>query len=213
MVSILAIGAHPDDIEFGCSATLMRHKKHGCKIHLLVLTKGEASGDPKIREEECRKSAEFIGVERLFFGGMEDTKIKNDVKTIMVIERIIDQVQPNIIYSHSYNAIHQDHRNTAYSTLSAGRRCKKILMYESPRTLKDFSPQVYVDIEEEFEQKKKILIFFSSQSNKEWGVNRSKSIFAFEGLAAYRGYQAGVRWAEAFEVGKLVIDNKEVVFY
>ena len=211
MVNVLAIGAHPDDIELGCSATILRYKKTGAKIFLLVLTKGEASGDPEIREKECRKSAELMGADDIFFGGLEDTKIDAGVKTIMTIERIIEQIKPDVIYTHDYKDTHQDHRNSAYATLSAGRRSKKIFMYESPTTLRDFFPQVYIDIEDEFEEKKKIMRLFSSQSSKEWWAIGDRAAMAIEGLAAYRGFQAGLKVAEAFEVGKLVISKDETI--
>ena len=213
MVTVLAIGAHPDDISLGCSATLLKHKKNGAKIYILVLSKGEASGDAEIREKESRRSAELIGAESIFFGGLEDTKIDDSIKTIMAIERIIDQVNPDIIYTHTYKDTHQDHRGTAYATLSAGRRCKKIFMYESPTTFKEFSPQLYVDIEKDFEQKKEITRSFSSQSNKEWWARANRAAMALEGLAAYRGFQAGVGVAEAFEVGKLVITANEMIYH
>lgn len=212
MVTVLAIGAHPDDIEIGCSATLLKHKRNGAKIYLLVLTKGEASGDPEIREKECRRAAELIGAERIIFGELEDTKIDDGIKTILTIEKMIHQVNPDIIYTHTLKDTHQDHRNTAFATLSAGRRCKKIFMYESPRTFREFSPQLYIDVDEEFQQKKKILSLFSSQSEKEWWAIGPKATLALEGLALFRGFQAGVQWAEAFEVSKMVISNKELFF-
>ncbi|MFX0142072.1 MAG: PIG-L deacetylase family protein, partial [Candidatus Hodarchaeota archaeon] len=54
MATILAIGAHPDDVELGCSGTLIRHRKDGNRVYILVLSKGEASGDPSERESECK---------------------------------------------------------------------------------------------------------------------------------------------------------------
>jgi len=86
-------------------------------------------------------------------------------------------------------------------------------MYESPMTFRDFSPQVFVDISEVFEQKKKILRAFSSQSRKEWWSIGHRAAMAIEGLASYRGFQAGVEVAEAFEVGRLVITKDEVTFH
>jgi len=142
---------------------------------------------------------------------LEDTKVNDDVKTIMTIESIIDQVNPDIIYTHTYKDTHQDHRGASYATLSAGRRCKKIFMYESPRTLREFSPQVYVDVEKEFEKKKEILHLFSSQTEREWWAIGPRAALAVEGLAAYRGFQAGLTVAEAFEVGKLVITEDESI--
>ncbi len=216
MVSILAIGAHPDDIELGCSATLLKHRKFGDEIYLLVLSRGEASGDPEIREKECRNAAKLMGAEKIIFGGLEDTKILDDVKTIMVIEKVINELNPGLIYTHSYKDTHQDHRSTSYATLSAGRRSKKILMYESPTTFGDFQPQLFVDIKDEFEKKKEIMRVYFSQSDKHWwttGQNmRERAPRAVEGLAFYRGFQAGVEVAEAFEVGKLVLMAEEQMF-
>lgn len=215
MVSILAIGAHPDDIELGCSATLLKHGKFGNKINLLVLSRGEASGDPEIREGECRNAAKLMGAEKIIFGGLEDTKIHDGVETIMVIEKAINELNPDIIYTHSYKDTHQDHRNVSYATLSAGRRSKKILMYESPTTFGDFQPQLFVDIKDEFEEKKEIMRVYFSQSEKHWfsaGTRRERAPRAVEGLAAYRGFQAGLEVAEAFEVGKLVLMADEQLF-
>jgi len=151
----------------------------------------------------------MMGADGFYFGGMEDTKISDDVRTIMTIEKIINRIKPDIIYTHTYKDTHQDHRNTGYATLSAGRRCKKIFLYESPTTFNEFSPKVFVDIREEFEKKKEIMRVFSSQSKKEWWAIGDKAAMAIEGLAAYRGFQAGVEVAEAFEVGKLVISGNE----
>lgn len=209
---VLAIGARPDDIELGCSGTLLRHVNNKDKIYLLILTKGEASGDPDIRTEECYKSAEILCAEKIFFGGLSDTKIKDDVCTINVIENIIDQTKPDIIYSHSYKDTHQDHRNTSYATLSAGRRVKKILMYESPTSFIEFSPHVYIDIKESFEEKKNILRIFSSQSDKSWWSMGNKANMAIEGLAFYRGFQVGMEVAEAFEVARFAINHNEKIF-
>ena len=52
MIRLLAIGAHPDDIELGCAGTLLKYKSTGALLYLLVITKGEASGDPKVRVQE-----------------------------------------------------------------------------------------------------------------------------------------------------------------
>ena len=89
-------------------------------------------------------------------------------------------------------------------------------MYESPTTIGDFQPQLFVDIEEEFEKKKEIMRVYFSQSEKSWWsigrLRRERAPRAVEGLAAYRGFQAGVEVAEAFEVGKLVLMAGEQLF-
>jgi LmbE family N-acetylglucosaminyl deacetylase len=201
MVSVLAVGAHPDDIEAGCAGTLALLKSNGAKVYLLVLTRGEASGNPRVKESACRRSAKLLRVDCLFFGGLEDTKISDGIETISVIEKTVDEVNPDMVYTHTFKDTHQDHRNTAYATLSAARRCKRILMYETPNTLKEFFPQVFTDIEETFEVKKKALQLFGHESERFWLAAK-----AIEGLAVFRGFQAGVRVAEAFEVGRFVLE-------
>ena len=213
MVNVLAIGSHPDDIELGCSATLSRLKNEGCKLYLLVLTKGEASGDSQIREKECEQSAELLGVEKLFFGGLRDTRITDGIETIRVMDKVIEEVEPHMIYTHSTKDTHQDHRYTAYASLSAGRRVKKIYMYESPRAFREFVPHVYVEVNDEIKVKSKLISLFPSQHSKEWWAIGPKTLHAWEGLASYRGFQAGVQWAEAFEVGRLVISKGESVHH
>lgn len=202
---VLAVGAHPDDTELGCAGALALHKLNGDRVYLLVLTKGEASGDSEVRERECRMAAEILGVDSLFFGGLEDTKVHDGRETIDIIEKIIDKVKPDIIYAPTPKDTHQDHRNTGYATMSAGRRCKMILLYEGASTQSNFFPQVFVDIKKTFELKKKATRIFGSQINNHRG-GYSSAVKGVEGLAKYRGYQAGVDVAEAFEVGRFIFE-------
>lgn len=202
---VLAVGAHPDDIELGCAGTLALHKSNGDKVYLLVLTKGESSGDIEVREKECRRAAEILGVDGLFFGGLQDTRVHDGRKTIDVIEKIIDEVEPDIVYAPTSKDTHQDHRNTGHATLSAGRRCKMILLYEGASTQRDFFPQVFVDIGKTFELKKKVIRAFGSQLNNHRG-GYGLAVKGNEGLAKLRGYQAGLEVAEAFEVGRFIFE-------
>jgi LmbE family N-acetylglucosaminyl deacetylase len=215
---ILAIGAHPDDIELGCGATLALFKSKGHEVYLLVLTKGEASGNPAVRERECEQSARAIGVDRLFFGNLQDTRVTDGFDTIMEIERFVNQISPDIVFTHSYKDSHQDHRNAGMASLSAVRNSKKVLLYESPAALRDFCPQLFVDVTSTFHIKVKALEAFGSQASKVYfkgnGFNHEASKFphvsnAAEGLARFRGFQAGVELAEAFEVGKLLLEIEE----
>jgi len=203
--AILAVGAHPDDIELGCAGTLILHKMKGDRVYLLILTKGEASGDAEVRENECRRAAEILNVDRLFFGDLKDTRVGDGRETIDVIEKVVDEVKPDIIYAPACKDTHQDHRNTGHAAMSAGRRCKMMLLYEGASTQRDFCPQVFVDIKQSFETKLKATRVFGSQLNSHNG-GYAKAVKAIEGLAKYRGYQAGVEVAEAFEVGKFIFE-------
>jgi len=202
---VLAVGAHPDDIELGCGGALALHKLRGDKVYLLVVTRGEASGDGGVRERECKESAGVLGVDGLSFGGIEDTKIDDGRATIDVIEKVVDEVKPDIVYAPACEDTHQDHRNVGRATLSACRRCRVILMYEGASTQRDFTPQVFVDLANVFELKMKMVKLFGSQVNNHNGIYRT-AVKAIEGLAKFRGYQAGVEVAEAFEVGKFIFE-------
>jgi LmbE family N-acetylglucosaminyl deacetylase len=89
--------------------------------------------------------------------------------------------------------------------MSACRRVRVILLYEGASTQRDFYPQVFVDIKQSFETKLKATQVFGSQLNSQNG-GYAKAVKAIEGLAKYRGYQAGVEVAEAFEVGKFIFE-------
>jgi LmbE family N-acetylglucosaminyl deacetylase len=118
----------------------------------------------------------------------------------MKIEHIVNQVRPNRIYTHNIDDIHQDHRNVAKATISASRKSSGILCYETPKSTV-FSPQYFVDISDVIDVKTEAIRCFVSQSNKEY-----MKINAIKGLASYRGYIVGVKYAEAFSVVRL-FDN------
>jgi LmbE family N-acetylglucosaminyl deacetylase len=204
MLAVVAVGAHPDDIELGCGGTLALHKMCGHKVYLLVLTSGEASGDPSIREEECRKSADILRADGLVFGGLQDTFVHDGRETINIIEDLILKTEPDVIYCPAIKDTHQDHRNAGLASLAAGRRCKRILLYEGASTQRDFCPQVFVDIDKTFEVKLKAVSSFGSQLIN--GGSYSRATKSVEGLAKVRGFQAGLNLAEAFEVGKFMLE-------
>jgi LmbE family N-acetylglucosaminyl deacetylase len=218
-LKILALGAHPDDVELGCGATLASFEREGHETYVLVLTRGEASGDPILRENECKRSCSQLSVKKLFFGNLQDTKITDGVETVMEIENVIKNIEPDIVFSHSSKDGHQDHRNAGLACLSAARTTKRVLLYESPAALREFCPQVFVDVTSTFPAKLEALKEYGSQTSKVFFKGNShvdeSSKFpvvsnAVEGLARFRGFQAGVSLAEAFEVGKYIMDIPSV---
>ena len=220
-MKILAIGAHPDDIELGCGATLALFKEKGHQVYMLILTKGERSGDPKVRVNECKRAARTLGVDKLMFGSLKDTQITDGPETILEIENVINLLKPDIVFAHSFKDGHQDHRNAGMASLSAARYSKKVLLYESPAALREFCPQLFVDVGSTFGIKLRALKAFGSQADKVYfnhngngNGNHSRmsssrlpqASYAAGGLAQFRGYQAGVELAEAFEVGKFLLE-------
>jgi LmbE family N-acetylglucosaminyl deacetylase len=215
-LKVLAIGAHPDDAEIGCGASLKLFKDMGHEVYVLVLTKGEASGDPIIREKQCELAGKELDVDKVYFGNLEDTKISDGIETIIEIEKVVEVVQPDVIFTHGYKDQHQDHRNASMATLSAARNVNKILLYESPAAFRDFCPQVFIDAYLTFNAKLQALEAYGATMKKVYFRGNHENTMpdearhfphianAVEGLARYRGFQAGLTLAEAFEVGKFV---------
>jgi LmbE family N-acetylglucosaminyl deacetylase len=197
-MNVIAIGSHPDDIEYGCAGTLMKHIKRGDEVHIIVMSRGGMSGDPEIRDKEARQSAESMGA-RIHVFDYPDTKIPQNHDVIGDIEGIINQVKPDRIYCHSVKDTHQDHRNVAYATLAAARNIPEILFYESPSLYLDFNPNYYVDIDEFMERKLSMLNLFATQNGKDY-----MKIDALKGLAKFRGLAAKIKHAEAFEVFRVL---------
>lgn len=86
-MNLLAIGAHPDDIEFGCGGTLIKHSRRGDNIYLLVLTEGEAGSGKNLRRREQECAARFLNVRKVYWGDFQDTKIPINKKSIGIIEK------------------------------------------------------------------------------------------------------------------------------
>jgi LmbE family N-acetylglucosaminyl deacetylase len=208
----LAVGAHPDDVELGCGGTLALLKKKAHEVYILVLTRGEASGDPIVRQRECEQATKTIGADKVFFGSLRDMKITEGIETITEIENVINSVKPDMVFSNSQKDQHQDHRNTGLASLSAARKVPKVLLYESPAALRDFCPQIFVNIDSTLNIKLKALEAYASQSSKRPFSNHNshsdatRVVNASEGLAMFRGFQAGVTVAEAFEIGRFILD-------
>ena len=200
-MNILAIGAHPDDIEIGCGGLLLKAAKHGHDIFMYTLTRGGVSGDPKSRAQELKYSAKFIGAKRLWIDNLEDTKLYLNDNIINRIEFFINKSEADVVYTHSVSDTHHDHRAVAESTIEAGRYVPNILAYEMPVT-KNFKPQVYYDISEVLDDKIELVNIFLSQKEKVFIKSN-----AIRGLAEYRALQSrlntSITAVEAFEVYKI----------
>src|SRR5437899_10103621 len=131
-MNILAIGAHPDDIELGCGGLLIKASRQGHNVFMHTLTRGGASGDPTERTKELMRSAKFIGAKDLLIEDFEDTKLTAGHDLINHVEAYIDKVDPDVIFTHSNKDVHHDHRAIATATVEAGRFNSNILSYEIP---------------------------------------------------------------------------------
>lgn len=191
--NVLAIGPHPDDIEIGCGGTLLKLSKK-FNIHLLILTKGGIGGGSRVEEQE--KSAEILGVEKIWWGKYKDTEIPYSKELIDFFEDVIKKVDPVILFINYYRDTHQDHRATANNLQSATRYKRNVLFYEVPTSI-EFNPTMYMDIGDAWEGKKELLKAHASQvdATRVEGLNILESA---ESCAIFRGFQGRVKYAEAF---------------
>ena len=214
MKNILAIGAHPDDVEFGCFGTLKKHKDQGDNVTLLVMTQsdvkdshtGEVTRDSIISKNEATQAAKLLEAE-LILGPFQDTKVPFDSKSVDFIEKVIKRKNINWVYTHWAGDTHQDHINTLNATMAAARLVKNVLCYEQvplPRMSTTYPvANYYVDITNTIGFKLKGCQCHESQINKfkEHGFNMLDNVTT---LAKFRGNQCGLKYAEAFNVLKLV---------
>lgn len=180
-LDLLAIAAHPDDIELACAATVAKLIQHNHKVGILDLTEGELGtrGTREIRKKEAEKASRILGITarmnlRLPDGGIEITK-KNITKIIQVIRHF----QPEVLLIPHWQERHPDHVHCHHITKEAwfyaglekiptayqGKkqspfRPKKYYQYMQKY---EFQPSFIVDVSDVYEKKKESLRAFESQ--------------------------------------------------
>lgn len=127
----LAIGAHPDDIEFGCGATLAKWSAAGTEVHLLVLTDGskgtwDADADTAVlvstRQVEQRAAADALGAVGVAHLGAVDGELENDAETRRQVCAVIRTVRPDVVLGHDpwkHYRLHPDHRRAGDVTIES----------------------------------------------------------------------------------------------
>lgn len=200
-MNILAIGAHPDDIEYGCGGTLLQYGGHGHKVSLYVMTDGSFGGDPTIRRKEQQQAADFIGA-KLSWGNLRDTEVCDNRELILSIEGMLEKVKPDLVFVNYAEDIHQDHRAVSLATISATRYIKEVLFYEVPTTF-NFNPDIFVDIEPVLLKKLELLGLHASQVNKT-KVKNLTILESVKSCANFRGFQGRVKYAEGFKAVRLL---------
>lgn len=204
-MKILAIGAHPDDIEVGCSGTLAKYAQNGHDIYLLVMTEGHMGGEGAIRKKEQTKSAKILKPRELIWGAYKDTLLSPHMNQMVHdIEAVLKKIAPEFIFVHHEDDTHQDHRSLAKATISATRYVRNVLFYEGPTT-QNFSPTIFVNIKETLEMKIAMLLAHHSHVEKT-NIEGLSITDVVRSTAVFRGIQGRVQFAEAFLPLRLFIN-------
>ena len=204
-MNILAVGAHPDDIEYGCGGALVKYSRLGHQVFLLIMTKGEvgARGRKTLRQKEQMRSSKILHAKKVFWGGYKDTQIPLGKELISRIERTVKEVNPTFIFVNYLDDTHQDHRAVAQATNTATRYTKNVLFYEVPST-QNFNPTVFIDIQGVFSMKLAALEAHASQVS-ETKIKDLTILDSARSNAIFRGIQGRVKYAEAFVPSRLFI--------
>lgn len=207
---ILAIGVHPDDIEFGMGATLSKHILVGDEVSIIVLTDGERCENGNYNISFKRKSESMDALEILGYKGeikfLTLLEVNVQHPTIQLIEDLICDFKPDRIYTHSKNDRHQDHRNCCDIVLSAGRCVNEILLFEVYSSFPEFLPKYINNISRELlDLKIKAIKCFESQfKNMDMIVSIIESTAIKNSLYIYTRKSNEVYYSEAFEIVRIV---------
>lgn len=206
-MKILAVGAHLDDIELACGGTLAKAVANNHDVKMIVMSKsGYTNYDGRvIRSEETaieegKNAARVLGVTDIEILDYDTKDIPYHSAVIETLDAKIQEYAPDIIFTHWIFDTHQAHEGVAKSTITAARRHNDIYMYEpiypAGRSYMSFRPQMYIDIGGFEEQKLEALKMHKSEYKKfgeQW-------IEGTRARAAYRGYEMGKKYGEAFEI-------------
>ena len=221
-LNILAIGAHPDDIELSCSGTLAVHKNLGYKIGILDLTQGElgSRGSVEIRQNESSNASKILDLDIRENLSFSDGFFKNDEAHQLELIKVIRKYQPDIILANAPNDRHPDHgrgallikdacflsglvkiETTFNGELQKPWRPKKIFNYIQDLYLE---PDFIIDISAVFDKKIASIKAYESQFYSE-SIDGPKTYISSEeylNLVEYRnrlmGKKIGVKYGEGF---------------
>lgn len=213
-MKVLVIAPHPDDEVLGCGGTIARHVSAGDKVYLCVITRAYTPEWPedeiKRRREEVLRVNKILGITRTHFLDFPTVKLDTVPHKDLdeAITRVVNEVQPEVVYIPHREAVNIDHRLVFDAALVAvrpipGSPIRKVLSYETlsetewvaPFMKNAFSPNLYIDISETLEVKLKAMSEYKLELKE---FPHPRSLEAISALARIRGSNIGVIAAEAF---------------
>ena len=217
-MNVLAMGAHPDDIELLCGGTLALYSKLGNKIYMYHASNGDKGGfDKSNKEIEETRSKEAINsakvINAVSIGGdFRDGEVIANLENRLLIIDVIRKCDPDIIFTHYPNDYHTDHNNlsklvfeASYMASIPNLKTKYRAMKKIPRVYYidtvcgiGFEPKEYVDVSDVIDLKLQMMRQHKSQLEFVKKLSNVDFIDMLEVSARYRGYQCNVNYAEGF---------------
>lgn len=222
MRRVLVVAAHPDDEVLGCGGTLAFHVSQGDTVHVLYMGRGESARNNDNNDtlevqrlKNAEKACQILGISGITKMDFPDNRLDSCelLDLVKAIERCLEKVQPEIIYTHCNCDLNIDHRLVHQAVLTACRplptsTVREIYGFEilsstgwlGPK-YSNFSPALYVDIEKVYGNKQRALEAYAAEMREE---PHARSMEAVEVLARHRGYSVGMAMAEAFEIYRIL---------
>jgi LmbE family N-acetylglucosaminyl deacetylase len=222
-LKIMAIGPHPDDIEYYCAGTLAKYKAEGHDIAIVCMTNGEVGSQKltkqktgAIRRKEAEEAADILGV-KFFWLGYPDEFLFNTPEVRLNIIEVIRQFDPDIIITSDKDLdSHPDHTTTgkiiwdvhvmcAVNKIETKTKaCSKIpeIFFMDTIVGVNFEPEIYVDITDYWDIKEEMLKSHNSQAEFLMDLYGMSMIENCKLQCAFRGLQSGCKYAETFRKPK-----------
>lgn len=217
-LDILAIGAHPDDVEIGASGSLLLATKRGQRVGILDLTYAELSsnGNVERRQQEAAAADRLLGVAARYNFGFPDRGLEPvREEAIRRVVELIRETRPQVVLAPYFQDRHPDHESVSRivreAVFSSGIRKylprEDVSAYRPAQLLYYFinstvTPQVVVDVTAVYPEKMDVLRCYRSQFEREDGSVDTPLTNGYLEMVEYRerlfGQQAGVRYAEGF---------------
>lgn len=221
---VLVVAAHPDDEVLGAGGTIAWHRQRRDRVSVLILGEGISARFPTRREalksahrdgfarlrQEMALAHKRLGVGQTFHQEFPDNRFDSVdlLDLVKAIERVKQQVRPQVVYTHHGGDLNIDHRLTFEAVLTACRPLphepvERILSFEvlsstewaSPDAAAAFIPNVFIDIGPFLEDKLRAMACYRSELRPS---PHSRSLEAIRYQAKLWGAKAGLRAAEAF---------------
>lgn len=228
-LDLLAISAHPDDVELGCAGTMLASLAQGRKVGILDLTRGELGtrGTPEIRSQEAATAAQILGVSVRDNVGIADGFFQNDSSNQLALVPYIRKYRPDIVLANAIEDRHPDHGKGAkliYDAcfLSGLRRIETLDEVGNPQQawrpkfiyhfIQDryIKPDFIVDITPYWKKKEEAIRAFKSQfhdpnSEEPNSYISSPEFLEFlEARSKEYGHAIGVKYGEGFTTQRII---------
>lgn len=200
--TVLALGAHPDDLELGCGATLAKLSASGVAVHAVIFSHGKLGGPAGFdRTAETCAALEALGVASVTQHDFADTRLHEALNDLIACtEDHVRERAPDRVYTMFHLDRHQDHRTVHEASVVACRKVRQILGYETPSSYPNFMPTVFEPIDDFIEAKIEALKLHVSQGERLY-MQQEK----IRSAAHFRGVQVDLGQTESFIPYKLVL--------